>query len=680
LTVLDFNTARLQHEISKHGFDRDDIRNRLHDNPRAFIEWLYGGRAYFTKTDARIGNVEGEAGSSLSIDLRSGLWKDHSTNEGGDLIGLYRAWRGYGSDDTFVLSLKEIARDYLGDSTIELERTSWTKSPRERIEQQKAKLGDKPRQENVDLGAPVGEWKYYDLHGKIVASVVRYEPAGTPASKTYRPWCFKNVDGQEKWVMGAPTIRPLLYLSEVATASTVVLVEGEKCADALRSLGIVATTAMQGAKAPIEKTDWAPLAGKRVIIWPDNDEPGMDYARKAAAKLQALGCTVLGVTPPADAPPKWDAADCIADGGNAHALIEGAAPVHDQTRDRMRLFRLSEMEAMRPPEFLVHDAITVNGLSMIWGASGSMKTFVALDIALSVATGMDWHSRPVKRGCVVYVAAEGSHGVRKRAEGWWKTRGRNCRPEPDFHMLPVPVAITVKTEIDAMLASVLALEVRPSLIILDTLARTFGGGNENTQEDMNAYVNALDRLRLATGAHVMVIHHSGVTDTNRERGSNVLRAAADTVIKVSRKGEKIELVNTSPAGKQKDFEEFPTVKLRAVKTSFIAFDGEEVETIVLNEREDDEDDIRKDDEEAAEDSSHTKSQRAARPRGRNQVKIMEVLKATNGRAMNRGELMAKSGVGRNSFSNTIGALVRANLVERSYDITTNEAVWRLAGT
>ena len=62
----------------------------------------------------------------------------------------------------------------------------------------------------------------------------------------------------------------------MATTDTVVLVEGEKCAQTLIDAGVVATTAMHGAHAPIEKTDWSPLTGKHVLIWPDRDKAGWD--------------------------------------------------------------------------------------------------------------------------------------------------------------------------------------------------------------------------------------------------------------------------------------------------------------------------------------------------------------------------------------------------------------------
>jgi putative DNA primase/helicase len=73
---------------------------------------------------------------------------------------------------------------------------------------------------------------------------------------------------------------------------------------------------MQGAHAPIEKTDWSPLAGKTIVIWPDNDQPGFEYAKKAAARCLRLA--VPSWRNPAGRPPaKWDAGDCVTEGGDA---------------------------------------------------------------------------------------------------------------------------------------------------------------------------------------------------------------------------------------------------------------------------------------------------------------------------------------------------------------------------
>jgi DNA primase len=122
-------------------------------------------------------------------------------------------------------------------------------------------------------------------------------------------------------VSGAPDIRPLYGLPNISRASDVVLVEGEGCADALVALGIIATSAMQGANAPVDKTDWSPLSGKTVKIWPDADDPGRKYAHAVAAKLAQIGCRVLIVTIPADKSEGWDVVDCIDEGGDPRAIL-----------------------------------------------------------------------------------------------------------------------------------------------------------------------------------------------------------------------------------------------------------------------------------------------------------------------------------------------------------------------
>jgi hypothetical protein len=140
LTVIDFNKARRQGEPMPGHVDADDIRNRLHADPAGFVQWLFSGRALISKGEARVGNVFGEPGASLSIKLSgpdAGLWKDHATDEGGDLIALYRACMGYNDRVDFVLSLKEIAKDYFCDPGVEVPHSPWQPSATERINKQR---------------------------------------------------------------------------------------------------------------------------------------------------------------------------------------------------------------------------------------------------------------------------------------------------------------------------------------------------------------------------------------------------------------------------------------------------------------------------------------------------------------------------------------------------------------
>lgn len=115
--------------------------------------------------------------------------------------------------------------------------------------------------------------------------------------------------------LAAPESRPLYNQSGVVAAEQVILVEGEKCAQALIEAGITATTAMHGANAPVDKTDWSPLAGKAVLIWPDRDKPGFGYAEAASQAVLMAGATSCAILLPPDAKPEgWDAADALAEG------------------------------------------------------------------------------------------------------------------------------------------------------------------------------------------------------------------------------------------------------------------------------------------------------------------------------------------------------------------------------
>ena len=581
--VLDFNTAKRQGAPDgRHEVNADDIRSRLHADPRSFIEWMFSGRAFIGKSEARVGDVYGTPGASLSIQLTghdAGLWKDHATDEGGDLISLYRAFRGYRDTSNFVLSLKEIAKDYFSDP-VEIERSTWAPSPAEYIEKKKAELGTKPRADMLELGAPVATYTYYDVRGNVIASVVRYEPDGTRESKTFRPYCFKTIDGVTKWVGGAPDLRPLYRIPDIALSQTVVLCEGEGCADKLISIGISATSAMQGANAPIDKTDWSPLAGKKVIIWPDNDAPGMQYAKNVSERLLALGCTVLGVTPPESATTTWDAADCVVEGGDAAAIIAAAQPVGTAAKPRVKILSIRELATLPPPEWMIEGILTVNGLSQIWGRSGSLKSFAALDKGLCVATGYPWHGRKVQQGRVVYMAAEGARGLASRALGWIATRGRDL-PTPDFQIIPHAMTFTKEDDVAALLDA-LDYEKRPiKMIVIDTLSRTFGAGNPNQPADMNMFVDGCERIRQTSGAHLMIVHHGGKDTDKNELGNEGLRNAADTVIHVRRKTNGIELINEAPKGKQKDFDEFKTINLTAAKVHFEQ-NGTEQSTLILN--------------------------------------------------------------------------------------------------
>lgn len=236
--------------------------------------------------------------------------------------------------------------------------------------------------------------------------------------------------------------------------------------------------------------------------------------------------------------------------GRVHSFQEA-----DKTapRSAKRFLSLAEMLAEPvAPDWLLEGFLTSDTLAMLYGESTAMKSFVALDMGLCVASGTSWHGAKVSRpGPVAYVAAEGGVGMRKRIRAW-ATEHKLTTPAP-FFTLPEPAALPDGPDMDALVLGLKEIAAQHGplrLVVLDTLARTFGGLDENSSRDMSVYVAALDRLRLTFKCAVLVIHHTGLADPRRARGSSVLRAALDWEMSLEVKDE----VRTLTVTKSKDYE------------------------------------------------------------------------------------------------------------------------------
>jgi hypothetical protein len=222
----------------------------------------------------------------------------------------------------------------------------------------------------------------------------------------------------------------------------------------------------------------------------------------------------------------------------------------------MRMFSTAEMMALPPPTWLIDSIIPSGGLVGLYGPPGVMKSFVAADIALSVAAGGLWQGHEVTRGYPLYVCAEGSAGMGKRIKGWLQYRG--LKPS-QARAAWLTESVPVYADSDGMhrvIERIEEAEVVPDLIVIDTLARCFDG-DENQQADMGRFVAGVDRLRKEYDATVLVVHHTRL-DGDRERGNTAFRGAADAMISLKREKGKLLL----SCNKQKDAEEFDTIELK----------------------------------------------------------------------------------------------------------------------
>ena len=217
----------------------------------------------------------------------------------------------------------------------------------------------------------------------------------------------------------------------------------------------------------------------------------------------------------------------------------------------LRLYSTVELLRLPPPTWLIETILPAGGLVGLYGPPGAFKSFVALDLAMSVATGRAWHGQAVIKGHAIYVAAEGGTGMGKRAQAWLL---HHDIPASAVDMSWLIESVTVNPDSDQMDRLLTRvndeMHTEPSLIVIDTLARCFEG-DENTQEDMGRFVAGVDRLRREFGATVLVVHHTRLA-ADRERGNTAFRGAADTMISIARHDDDVTITNN----KQKDAQEF----------------------------------------------------------------------------------------------------------------------------
>ena len=215
-----------------------------------------------------------------------------------------------------------------------------------------------------------------------------------------------------------------------------------------------------------------------------------------------------------------------------------------------RLRPLDRIQPVLERRYLVKGWVDRGAFSVVYGESNVGKTFFALDMALHIAAGENWHgSRIHQPEQVVYIAAEGGTGLNNRIEAMRRhNRDLIAAAGPNFVLLPEGLDLCTGNDATALIEMLSTAGIRPGLIVIDTLARVMGNGDENTAKDMGQLVRSVDQLRAETGAHVMVIHHSGKDASKGARGSGSLRAAADTEIELTRN----DTVVMAEARKQRD--------------------------------------------------------------------------------------------------------------------------------
>jgi hypothetical protein len=232
----------------------------------------------------------------------------------------------------------------------------------------------------------------------------------------------------------------------------------------------------------------------------------------------------------------------------------------------MELLHLAQLAKAPSRAWIAGGVFVENSLICLFGQPASGKSFVAIDFAMSIATGLrEWQGAPMsgRAEAVVYVAGEGSAGLHDRIAAW---QSHHCDEIPSkcegipFYYLPRAVNLSSAAEVTVFLKALQTVHGGIKLVVFDTLARCAVGVDENSSQEMGVVVSHADRIRRETGAAVMLVHHSGKVGPGSMRGSSSLLSAADTAVAVLRDPHRTK--------------QNPSITLRVVKQK----DGEGTET------------------------------------------------------------------------------------------------------
>ena len=417
------------------------------------------------------------------------------------------------------------------------------------------------------------EWEYMDEDRNTLFIKQRFK-TNTEKGKDYR---LVRVDalGRRHSRLGDVRIVPYRFpeLLDAKTAGRAIyLVEGEKAADALVSIGAIATTSHAGAGHwPAEITQY--FAGANVVVVPDNDKAGQEYAKKVIKNLLPVAKSVryldLDLPFPGDDAFEWvkmggTRAELAALAKNLPAIesndtatnseqvepyyenstsddYDSNAPMHEESTKAKPLFlNIESWDTIQdePVEWLIEKVIPKKSFVALYGPPGSYKSFIALDIAEAVATGRTWMGNEIKTpGAVLYICGEGHGGIGARirackihnntqqgAEIYVIRHQLNLRSsEEDFNLLMLSIQQLINET-----------GVEFSLLQIDTLARAFGGGNENDSQDMGAFITNIGRVQRMLDCAIMILHHSGKDATRGLRGHSSLLGAVDTQLELIR--------------------------------------------------------------------------------------------------------------------------------------------------
>lgn len=408
----------------------------------------------------------------------------------------------------------------------------------------------------------------YTSHPYLSAKGIR--PSGTRLDGAHILVPLHGVDGKIQSLQTIDARGHKLFCSDLPTSGGLFVI-GQKIAEAAgpvlvcegfatgatlhEATGHTVVVAFNaGNLAKVAERLVATHSGKQWIVAGDDDRgKAKNVGREAAsAAARILGCPAVFPTFPA-ASSGTDFNDMAATSGieAVRAIFEAGA---SNSPDVFETLSLNEIDNMPPPSWRIDGLIPSHGLVLLYGRPGEHKTFIALDMVLRVAYGLDWHGKAAKQTGVLYIAGEGKYGIGQRIKGWRREHALESVDAP-FKLLPVAVRMLdpasiekLKRTIDQVRGEV---DFAIGLVVIDTVSRSIPGEDENSQEAMSMFIDGCADIQQHCSGSVIGVHHAGKDLDRGMRGSTVLLGGCDTSIRVA----KDEGTTVLSVEKQKDGEE-----------------------------------------------------------------------------------------------------------------------------
>ncbi len=228
-------------------------------------------------------------------------------------------------------------------------------------------------------------------------------------------------------------------------------------------------------------------------------------------------------------------------------------------------------------QWLIKDHMELESIGMLFGAPASAKSFIAMDIAFCIATGIDWNGNKTNQGKVIYLAGEGFNGIQKRFRALEMKYQTSTN---DVYFSNEPVLLMNLENLQNAYNEIIKSCPDPRLIVIDTLHRNFGEGDENSAKDVSKLLHYITDFMKTLKCAVLFVHHSGHSSSTRGRGSSSIKAALDVEYMVSKKDSLVTMKCT----KAKEFEEpHPSsFELKSLTIpSLLDVDGNPIESAIL---------------------------------------------------------------------------------------------------